>query len=256
MIEIRHKAVHDGATIRNAYDSFYQDHSLRMRDSFYLWLLELIQPQPGDLLVDVACGNGRLTELAAQRDVAAIGLDLSYAGIAEAARATPQAGWVVSDGIQIPIPDACADFVTCIGSLEHYDRPTAGVAEIARILKPMGRACILLPNAFGLLGNIRHVAATGEVFDDLQPLQRYATRATWDAMLTHGGLTIERLVPWGEVNYPRTDVDRRWMLRRPQKALRAGLAAITPVNLANHFVYICRPAAAPEASYSPTLTVR
>ncbi len=256
MIEIRHRAVHEGASIQVAYDAFYQDRSLRMRDSFYLWLLELMRPYSGALLVDVACGNGRLTELAARQGINAVGLDLSFAGIADAAAATPQAGWVVSDGVQIPMPSGCADFVACIGSLEHYDRPVAGVAEIARILKPTGRACILLPNAFGLLGNIRYVAAHGEVFDDLQPLQRYATRATWDALLAHGGLTIERLVPWGEVNAPRTTADRRWMMVRPQKVLRAGLAAITPINLANHFVYICRPAPQPDASYSPTLTVR
>lgn len=256
MIEIRHQALHEGASIQSAYDAFYQDRSLRMRDSFYLWLLELIQPRPGQLLVDVACGNGRLAELAARQGITAIGLDLSYAGIVEAAAATPQAGWVVSDGTVIPMPDASVDYVTCIGSLEHYGNPVAGVAEIARILKPNGRACILLPNAFGLLGNIRHVAATGEVFDDLQPLQRYATRATWDVMLARGGLTIERLVPWGEVNRPRTQTDRRWMVRRPQKALRAALASITPVNLANHFVYICRTAPLPDASFSPMLAVR
>jgi hypothetical protein len=117
--------------------------------------------------------------------------------------------------------------------------------EIARLLKPTGRACILLPNAFGLLGNIRRVWETGEVFDDRQPLQRYATRNTWEAALRRGGLAVEQLVPWGEFNAPRTLGDLVWTLRRPQKLLRAALAALTPINLANHFVFICKRAAGP-----------
>ena len=65
MIEIRHQAVLGEGTVQTAYDAFYRRRKLLMRDSFYLWLLELAQPQAGELLGDVACGNGRLVELAA-----------------------------------------------------------------------------------------------------------------------------------------------------------------------------------------------
>lgn len=248
MLEIRHKALREGASIQTAYDDFYQTADLQLRDSFYLWLIELLAPRPGDLLLDIACGQGRLVQLGAAQGVRAVGLDLSFAGLEKGASQRSGAHWVVADGMSTPLPDASVDAIMNIGSLEHYADPVQGMREIARLLKPEGRACILLPNAFGLFGNIRRVWESGEIFDDHQPLQRYATRKTWEAALQAGGLTIERLEVWGEFNAPRTTRDLLWTLQRPQKLVRAALTALTPVNLANHFVFICQRAASPPAA--------
>ena len=240
-------------TVRSAYDAFYRQRKLLMRDSFYLWLLELAQPQAGELLVDVACGNGRLVELAARRGITALGFDLSFEGIQAAAAETQGASWVVGNGQTIPFPDACADIVLSIGSLEHYDQPTQGARELARILRPGGRAVILLPNAFGLLGNIRYVLRHGEVFDDDQPQQRYATRRTWEAMLRRGGLAVEQVVPFNEFIAPRTRRDLVWTATRPQKFVKAAIGRLKPLNWANHFVFLCRRAAQPHTAHYPML---
>ena len=113
----------------------------------------------------------------------------------------------MGDGQLIPLPAAAVDGVMSIGSLEHYDDPLWACANWLGCSNRLGKACILLPNMFGLMGNIRHVRRTGEVFDDSQPLQRYGTRASWQTMLEMGGLTVERVVPWGEVSCPRTGHD-------------------------------------------------
>jgi SAM-dependent methyltransferase len=252
MIEIRHKAIHDGQTIQDAYDELYLDRELLLRDSDYLWLLDLLQPPPGGLLVDVACGNGRLVELAAQAGFHAVGLELSWSGIAHAAAAEPRARWLLADGHRIPLDDGTVDAILCIGSLEHYDDPLLGAAEIGRVLKPGGRALILLPNAYGLFGNIQYVVSTGEVFDDKQPRQRYATRGTWEAMLNFAGLEAERVIGWGEVSRPRTRTDVEWLLQQPQKIVRAALNTLVPVNLANQIIYVCRRAPQPRTTYAPT----
>ncbi len=238
MLEIRHSN-----TTRDAYNQLYQDTDLLMRDSFYLWLLELLHPQPDSTLLDISCGQGRLVQLAAQQGVWAMGVDFSSAGLLKGAQHTPEAGWLVGDGEQLPLPAMSVEYVMHIGSLEHYEHPQQGAYEIARVLKPNGRACILLPNAFGLFGNIRRVWQTGEIFDDGQPLQRYATRRTWETLLGNGGLIIEHVIAFGEVNRPRTAKDWVWMLQRPQKFVRGVLAYLIPVNLTNHFVFICRPSA-------------
>lgn len=253
MIELRHKAIAEGASVQEAYDDFFQTHSLAMRDSYYLWILELLGIAPGATLVDVACGNGRLVELAVRRNIDAVGADLAYEGIAHVAASTPQAGWLCANGKTLPLPSASVDYVVSSGSLEHYDDPLQGVRELARILKPSGLAYVLLPNSFGLLGNIRHVLKTGEVFDDAQPLQRYGTRGTWTQLLQQGGLQIEYTIGFQEVNRPRTLRDGLWMALRPQKWARAALAAVTPLNLANHFVFLCRPGEAAQAGHYPTL---
>ncbi len=240
MIEIRHPELQAGQTVREAYEELYRERTLLMRDSFYLWLLELMAPVPGRRLADIACGNGRLVELAVAQGIDATGFDVSYAGIASAAAAAPEADWIVGDGHVIPFPNESFDYVASIGSLEHYDAPLQGAAELARILKPNGLACILLPNAYSLLGHVWTVWRTGEVFDDGQPLQRIATLNTWSALLRNAGLMVEYTVPFSEFNRPRTPADLIWTLVRPQKLVRAAMAAGVPTPLAQHFVFLCR----------------
>lgn len=240
MIEIRHRAIRQGQSTQMAYDTLYQERDILMRDSFYLWLIELLAPRPDELLLDVACGQGRLVQLAAAQGMNAAGVDFSYAGMLASAQHTPSAKWLLGDGEALPIADGSIDCILNIGSLEHYQHPLQGVKELARLLKPTGRACILLPNAFGLFGNIQHVWKTGEVYDDGQPLQRYATRRAWEVLLEQGGLQVERLVPYSEVNLPRTTRDWLWLAQRPQKLARILLARFVPPNFANQLVFLCR----------------
>lgn len=254
MLEIRHKIIREGMSIQTAYDTFYQSSELQLRDSLYLWLIGLLAPKPGDFLLDIACGQGRLVQLVVQQGVLATGLDLSFQGLYKGACMAPRAHWLVADGKRIPLSDASVDYIMSIGSLEHYDQPIQGVCEIARLLKPTGRACILLPNAYGLFGNILHVWRTGEIYDDHQPLLRYATRNTWETILKQGGLQIERLVPYGEIDLPRTADDLRWLLERPHKLVRALIATVIPINLANQFVFICKRAPTlAQSTYYPML---
>lgn len=240
MIEIRHRALRQGQSTQSAYNALYQERDILMRDSFYLWLLELIAVQPGELMLDVACGQGRLVEFAAQQGLRAIGTDFSYTGMAETAQRASTANWILADGEGLPLATASVDCILSIGSLEHYEHPLQGVKELARLLKPTGRACILLPNAYGLFGNIQRVFTTGEVLDDGQPLQRYATRRSWEVLLEQGGLQIEKLVPFSEVNLPRTLPDWFWLAQRPQRVVRALLAHWLPANVTNQFVFLCR----------------
>jgi SAM-dependent methyltransferase len=240
MIEIRHRAIRQGQSTQAAYDDLYEARDLLMRDSFYLWLIELMAPQPDEFLLDVACGQGRLIQLAAAQGLNVAGIDFSAVGMQTNAQRAPKAKWLLGDGEALPLADASVDCLLNIGSLEHYQQPWQGVREMARILKPGGRACILVPNAYGFLGNIQHVWSTGEIFDDGQPLQRYATRRTWETLLERGGLQVERLVPYSEVNWPRTPQDWLWLARRPQKIVRAALARFIPPNFANQLVFLCR----------------
>lgn len=254
MLEIRHKAVADGQTTQDAYNEFYQESDMLMRDSFYMWLVDLLTPTSGSLFLDISCGQGRLVQLAVERNLRAVGLDFALEGMLWGASQSPESMWVAGDGEQIPFADGSFEYITHIGSLEHYNNFYAGASEIARLLSPTGRACILLPNAFGLLGNIRRVYQTGEIFDDGQPLQRYATLASWQRVLNTGGLEIERVIPWCEYIHPRTRADLLWTLARPQKFIRALISPLIPKPLANHFIFICRRAEeAPTDEHYPML---
>jgi SAM-dependent methyltransferase len=237
MIEIRQQA-----DTRQAYDEIFEQKGILLRDSFYLWLIDLLDPQPARTLLDISCGQGRLVNLAHEKGLHAFGVDFAYPGVRLGRVACPAADWAVGDGECLPIASGSMDYVTHIGSLEHYEHPARGAGEIARVLKPDGKACILLPNAFGLLGNIKYVWQHGEVFADDQPLQRYATRFTWERLLEAGGLRVVRAVGWGEIERPRTAHDLKSMLRRPQKILRWMISWLTPLNFSNDFAFLCTPA--------------
>ncbi len=239
MLEIRHSNMDNTLALLKAYDEIYSSIGIQHLDSFYLWLISLLRPEVGKILVDVSCGQGRLVSLAQRMGIRTVGVDFSIEGLYIGHKHSPNSGWVAGDGECLPIADQSVDYVTHIGSLEHYMDPQKGASEIARILKPSGGACILLPNAFGLWGNIRHVWRTGEVFDDGQPLQRYATRRTWETLLIKGGLKIVDVMSYGEVVFPRTIQDAVLMIRRPRKILRYFLNLFIPLNLANHLVFIC-----------------
>lgn len=222
----------------SAYEAIYSDRGIAQRDSFYLWLLELAAARPGQSLLDVSCGQGALVDFAARAGLCAYGLDFSMAALGRAQRRAPTGEFFAADAEQLPLPAAVFDRVMNIGSVEHYQHPEAGLREMARVLKPSGIACVLLPNTYGLLGNIKHVWQTGHIFDDGQPLQRYNTRAGWHAMLAANGLSPFKILKY-EREWPRTWVDLGWYLARPAKIARLLITPLIPLNFANCLVYLC-----------------
>lgn len=239
MLEIRHTQMDTTADTRQAYDEIYAGEGILQLDSFYLWFISLLEPQQGRVLLDISCGQGRLVTLAQRQGLRAMGVDFSMQGVQIGLKETPAAWWVTGDGEQLPYVDGSIDYVTHIGSLEHYQNPQAGADEIARVLKPGGKAVVLLPNSFGLLGNIKYVARHGDIFDDGQPLQRYGTRRVWESILTNSSLKVQKVVGYSEIPTPRTLPDWLWLLKRPQKIVRKFLNLFIPINLTNHFVFIC-----------------
>ncbi len=224
-----------------AYNSLHETGCLRQRDSFYKWLLSLLHLQPGQRVLDVSCGQGVLLDFAAQKGLFASGLDFSPQAIAATAQRAPAAVVSVANAEQLPYADNSFDYITNIGSLEHYFHPWWAIRETARVLRPDGCALFLLPNTFGLLGNILQVWRTGDVFDDGQPLQRYGTNAQWRKLLELNGLFVTRIAKY-EREVPRTWTDLRWYMRHPHKWGRVLLSPLIPQNLSSFLIYLCRKA--------------
>lgn len=239
MLEIRHEYLTDEFSTRDAYNEIYSTKGILHRDSIYLWLIKLLQPQSGKTLIDIACGEGRLVTLAKNYGLKSIGTDFAIEGVIKGKMESPDAEWFTADGESLPLRDSIADYVTHVGSLEHYLNPEDGAKEIARILKPGGKACILLPNAFGLLGNIHYVLRNGDIFDDGQPLQRYGTRRAWQRILEAAGLEITSVIGYFEITPPQSFVDLIWLFTHPKKLTRFLISHLIPTNLCNDFIYLC-----------------
>jgi ubiquinone/menaquinone biosynthesis C-methylase UbiE len=105
--------------------------------------------EPGARVLEVGCGPGHLAiRLAADHRLSVVGLDLDPAMIERAltnARRSgvdPEPEFVVADVAALPFADASFDLVVSTLSMHHWDDPAAGLAEIARVLVPGGRALI------------------------------------------------------------------------------------------------------------------
>lgn len=235
MLEIRHIDGHVG--VRQAYNDIYSGPGIRHLDSFYRWILRLLRPVPGKRLLDVACGVGVLPRMAANMGIKAYGCDLSWQAVRFGTGST--ARLLVANGERLPYPDSIFDYVTNIGSLEHYENPAMGVREMERVLSPSGIACVLLPNTFSLLGNMLFAWHKGRTADDGQPIQRYAARYEWQDLLEANGLTVVHTVKY-ERELPTSLADIGWYLRHPKALAHLLLAPLLPLNLANSFVFLCR----------------
>lgn len=242
LVEIRGRQIDTIARSLAAYDKLHAIGLLRQRDSFYKWLLSLLHPVAGRRFLDVSCGQGPLLHFAALARLDAYGVDIALEAIRQAHNTSgDDLRSHVGDAELLPYPDDTFDYVMNIGSIEHYLHPWQAILEMSRVLKPDGLACILLPNTFGLLGNILHVWRTGDVFDDGQPLQRYGTRRQWQRLLDENGLTTVRVAKF-ERAWPRTRADALWYALRPHKLFRVLITPFIPLNLASFLVFLCRKA--------------
>ena len=222
--------------IRLQYDDLYSGAWLQSRTTLLYRVLQLIPTRPNAKLLDIACGDGQMAKLVEGRGLRYIGLDLSYCGVQSAGRNNG----IVGDGALLPFPADSFDYITNIGSLEHFINPNRGVKEMSRVLKRDGLALILVPNAFSLTWNLLHVWKTGDIAsDDGQPIQRFATRGAWKQLLEQNGLVVEHVVGHERI-WPKNRHDWLYYTKQPKELLLALLSPILPLDAKRCFIFECR----------------
>ena len=226
-----------------AYDSWHREHSGEsavdaQTAAFYDWVLGLAQPRPGERLLDVACGAGGFMQRAADRGLEVVGLDVSPTAIELARARLPEAELHVGDAEQLRFPDSSFDVVTCLGSLEHFPSPERGAAELARVVRPSGRAIVFVPNLF-FLGHVwfglRHGAQPSEGGQDFS--ETFRTSQGWRSLLESSGLRVEGWHPWNRIH--ATEKVGRTTMR-----VWNAVSRLVPRHGAYAFAYVCRKAGA------------
>jgi ubiquinone/menaquinone biosynthesis C-methylase UbiE len=121
-----------------------------------LWAADLINraaPQPTDRVLDIACGTGAVTRLAADRVTTGrvVGLDLNP-GMLKVARSirtssASEIEWYEGSAQDLPFSNHPFDLVLCQLGLQFFpDRPRA-VREMKRVLVPAGRLALSVYSA-------------------------------------------------------------------------------------------------------------
>jgi ubiquinone/menaquinone biosynthesis C-methylase UbiE len=114
-------------------------------------LVDVAGVQPGQRLLDVACGTGIVASLAAERagpTGSVAGVDFNP-GMLAVARSTPASGapitWHEAAADALPFPDGAFDLALCQLGLQFFPDRLGALREMRRVLGPSGRTLVLVP---------------------------------------------------------------------------------------------------------------
>ncbi|HEX6886655.1 MAG TPA: methyltransferase domain-containing protein [Candidatus Nanopelagicales bacterium] len=116
---------------------------------FYRLVAEELALQPDDELLEVGCGSGGLLALATQPrhvaglDASGIQLGLARGRLADRL-AAGTAELVLGDAMALPWDDDRFSAVACVNTLKFVPDPARALREIVRVLRPGGRALVVI----------------------------------------------------------------------------------------------------------------
>jgi ubiquinone/menaquinone biosynthesis C-methylase UbiE len=113
-------------------------------------MCELAGIASGQRVLDVACGTGALTLVAARRvgkDGAVFGLDLNPDMLSVARRKSTQVQWREGQAEHLPFPDAHFDSVASQFGFMFFEDRVLALREMMRVLRPGGRLAVAVCDA-------------------------------------------------------------------------------------------------------------
>ena len=125
---------------------YADDHNLRARQrlweisrseppfDFNQWSVGLMDPHPGQMVLDAGCGNGRPLSLLVAAGCTAVALDRSFGMLREVSHALRAA----ADVQRLPFPDNAFDAAACFMMLYHVADQESAAAELRRVVRPGG----------------------------------------------------------------------------------------------------------------------
>lgn len=181
------------------HDAYWQ-----YRHAFFALL-----PAPSGAVLEVGCGEGRVTRDLRERGHDVTAIDASPTLVRAAAEADPGGSYAVAVAEDLPFADASFDLVATYNVLMDLDDLRRPIAEIGRVLKPGGALCACVTHPFT---DASKVDAGGMTVDwdylaggVLEPVvdERNGLRMTWEgtrfplhaytSALEAAGLVIEAL---------------------------------------------------------------
>jgi SAM-dependent methyltransferase len=218
-------------TVQQWFDNVYATRGLsylRPAEAYPIFV-HLVGAQPGERLLDVACGAGLLLRAARERGVRAIGVDLSRVAAQLAGN-----GASVGNAELLPYRDESFDCITCIGSLERMIDREAVLREMQRVARPGARFCVMVRNSRTLKWKV-HADLLGR--RNVAGHQDAAGLEQWTAMFERLGFVVDGIHP------------DQWFRQRLRRAFGISWAAqegviaepmLLPLRYANEFIYRLR----------------
>lgn len=214
----------------NLYSDLWKDFDINTLTEESLQLLRRRLPQDfiaesvlGKDVLDMGCGSGRYSiALARSGAQKVVGVDFQAKAFHNARiwcqEYSQPVEFIVGDVLELPISDQCFDFIFCNGVLHHTKSIRKGLEELARLLKPSGKAFLYIYAAGGIFWRTREVLrglfkkipvtytrmvlhtmglpSNRFIFCDTWyvPVENYTTTAQLQSILEESGLTYKKFI--------------------------------------------------------------
>lgn len=105
-------------------------------------VVKLIDPKPGELILDLAAGTGTSSVPFAEAGATVVPCDFSIGMLEVGKEMRPELPFAAGDGMKLPFADNVFDAVTISFGLRNIHDPITGLAELRRVTKPGGRIVV------------------------------------------------------------------------------------------------------------------
>jgi len=185
-------------------------HALSEAPRFNRWMADTIRPYVGERVLEIGAGIGNLTRALLPRRKNYVATDIDSEHLARlATRFQHRPNLLIrycdlanpSDFAEFP---ASMDSVICLNVLEHVENDMLGLHNIHSVLKPGGRAIILVPHGQDIFGTLD--VALGHY-------QRYS-HAELKTKMEQAGFRVERILDFNRISRPPWYVSGRILKRK------------------------------------------
>jgi len=151
-------------------------------------VVDLLDPQPGERMLDLGCGAGQLTAVLVEKGCTVIGIDRSPEMIAQARQKFPHLDVRIGDATHFVIEEP-VDAVFSNATLHWVKDARAAIACIWKALKPGGR----LVAEFGGYRNVQSIVdAVREVLGPVETPWFYPTIGEYATLLEGQGFDVRQ----------------------------------------------------------------
>jgi len=105
-------------------------------------VISAVDPQRGELVLDLAAGTGTSSQPFADRGATVVPCDFSLGMLKVGKKARPALPFTAGDGTRLPFADDTFDAVTISFGLRNIVDPVAGLREMRRVTRPGGRLVV------------------------------------------------------------------------------------------------------------------
>jgi ubiquinone/menaquinone biosynthesis C-methylase UbiE len=152
------------------------------------WALETIAPLDRPRVLDVGCGDGRVTAQLARGGARVTGVDPSAVALERGRAEHPELELVqTAPDRRLPFDDATFEAAVCLHVLEHVADTQLLLSEIRRVLAPGGVIALAVPYHGRLKSAAIALGSFERHHDPLQPVLRFYTRRSLGTLLRELG---------------------------------------------------------------------